>query len=76
VWASPLSVKGQPRLTLRECPVSFVSGESEAALQEFLVAMAAGTDGDFLRWPARRVDAFLTLREELLRWRMSEDGAK
>lgn len=46
-----------------ECPKSFVSGESLALVEEFLVRRRLGVR-DSLGLEARKVEAFLILRDE------------
>lgn len=47
-----------------ECPKSLVTGESLALLDEFFVSRALGIPTS-AQTPARTVDAFLVLREQL-----------
>ena len=65
VWVSPVKSERMPRLGLEECPVSFVSGESHALLDDFVAHIALGVTGSIQSWPARRVDAFALLHREL-----------
>ncbi len=52
------------RVQAEECPRSLVTGESLSLLEEFFVRRRLGmTDG--METPARKVDAFLILREEM-----------
>ena len=62
---SPVVSRGQQRLAFAECPVSGVTGESVAFVEDFLAHAAMGSGGDTVNWPARRVDAFSTLQREL-----------
>jgi len=55
-----------------ECPVSFISGESMALLEDFYAQHVLGAPRDVRDWPARRVDAFAVLRGELRK--VSEAG--
>ncbi len=48
-----------------ECPVSLVTGESAALVEDFCAHRTVGGGADVLAWPARRVDAFLVLEGEL-----------
>ena len=65
--------RGEPRLVwvrkraqADECPKSLMTGESLALLEEFFVRRRLGmVDG--METPARKVDAFLILREEMER---------
>ena len=65
VWVSQISAKGEQRLALSECPVSYVSGESLSFLEDFVAHVELGGGEDPRRWPARRVDAFRVLYREL-----------
>jgi len=59
VWA-------RKRARAEECPKSFVTGASMALLEEFFVRRRLGM-ADGMDMPARKVDAFLILREEMER---------
>ena len=53
-----------------ECPKSMVTGESLALLEEFFVRRRLGVAegmAEGMDMPARKVDAFLILREEMER---------
>ena len=52
------------RLGIEECPVSYVTGESLAWVEDFWVLETLGKAEDLLGWPGRRVDAFLVLKVE------------
>ena len=65
--------RGEPRLVwirkraqAEECPKSFVTGESLSLVEEFFVRRRLGMP-DSIGMPARKVDAFLILREEMER---------
>lgn len=69
----PESERGEPRIvwgrrqvTSQECPKSAVNGETLALLEEFLVARRLGTPAD-RNDDARKVDAFLILKEQMER---------
>jgi hypothetical protein len=51
-------------LGIEECPVSFLTGESLAWVEDFWAHAALARPEDLLAWPARRVDAFLVLTVE------------
>ena len=54
-------------VALNECPVSYISRESEWWISQFAAARALKTPltaGGLLEWPARAVDAFLLLETE------------
>jgi hypothetical protein len=51
---------------VEECPKSFVTGESLALLEEFFVRQRLNP-GISLETEARKVDAFLILRDEMER---------
>lgn len=59
VWA-----RGGKALTV--CPVSFVTPESIALLEEFSARKVLSLDGDLLNMPARTVDGLQILESELL----------
>jgi hypothetical protein len=64
--ADPRTVWARKRARTDECPKSLVTGESLALLEEFFVRRRLGmVDG--METPARKVDAFLILREEMER---------
>ena len=52
------------KLGTEQCPVSYVTGESLAWVEDFWAHEALGEPDDLLGWPARRVDAFLVLKVE------------
>ena len=65
--------RGEPRLVwgrkhaqTDECPKSFVTSESLALIEEFFVGRRLGIQ-DSLDTDARKVDAFLILRDEMER---------
>ncbi len=67
----PAGERGEPRIVwgrkqtyAEECPKSFVTGESLALVEEFFVRRRLGI-GDSMETEARRVDAFLILRDEM-----------
>ena len=45
--------------------MSFVTGESAAAMEDFLASRMLGGDSDVGGWPARRVDAAAVLWTEV-----------
>ena len=53
---------------LDECPVSYISGESTARVEDFLAHQALCRGVDLGEWPARRVDGFVLLSGELNKW--------
>jgi hypothetical protein len=62
----PRIVWGRGRTHTEECPISLVTGESLALLEEFFVRRRLGI-ADSLDLDARKVDAFLILRDEMER---------
>jgi hypothetical protein len=69
----PDAQRGEPRIVwgrrqtrAGECPKSLVTGESLALLEEFFVRRRLGI-GDSIELEARKVDAFLILRDEMER---------
>ena len=52
-------------MSLAECPVSFITGESAAAVEDFLASRLLGEGSDVRAWPARRVDAAAVLSTEV-----------
>ena len=64
--SAPRLVWIRKRAQTEECPKSMVTGESLALLEEFFVRRRLGiVDG--MEMAARKVDAFLILREEMER---------
>lgn len=61
-------------MAITECPVSYVTGESVALLEDFYVQRAVGGSAEIPEWPARRVDAFVTLKSELLKVERERNG--
>jgi hypothetical protein len=59
-------VWGRKQVQLQECPTSLVSGASLALLEEFLVRRRLGMQ-ESVETEARKVDAFLILREQMER---------
>jgi hypothetical protein len=57
-------VWGRRQTRTEECPKSLVTGESLALLEEFFVRRRLGIQ-DSLETEARKVDAFLILRDEM-----------
>jgi len=75
----PEEKRGEPRIVwgrrqtqAEECPKSLITGASLALLEEFFVRRRLGIP-DSLEMEARRVDAFLILRDEMER--EERDGA-
>ena len=73
-WISSAAQGRGPRLTLRECPVSYVTGESAAWLEEFYAYLMFSNGVTVLEWPARQVDAFAVLLRELREMEKSQHG--
>jgi hypothetical protein len=65
VWVSPIARSEGRRLALTECPVSYVTGESAAWLEDFCAHLLVPSSVNVLDWAARRVDAFAVLSSEL-----------
>jgi len=59
-------VWGRGQIQTEECPKSLVTGESLASIEEFFVRRRLGMQ-DSLELDARKVDAFLILRDEMER---------
>jgi hypothetical protein len=74
VWISSAAQGRGPRLTLGECPVSYVTGESAAWLEEFYAYLMFPSGVTVLEWPARQVDAFAVLLRELREMEKSQYG--
>jgi|GEM_PF-556552 len=68
----PRIVWGRKQTQAEECPKSLVTGESLALVEEFFVRRRLGIQ-DSLDMEARKVDAFLILRDEMER--EERDGA-
>jgi hypothetical protein len=64
--AEPRIVWGRRQTHTEECPKSLVTGESLALLEEFFVRRRLGIS-DSIELEARKVDAFLILRDEMER---------
>jgi hypothetical protein len=62
----PRIVWGRKQTQAEECPKSLVTGESLALLEEFFVRRRLGIS-DSVELEARKVDAFLILRDEMER---------
>ena len=60
----PRIVWGRGQVHVDECPKSYVTGDSISLLEEFFVLQALGTKVSATA-PARTVDAFLILREQV-----------
>ena len=76
VWVSSVRTVGEPRLSLTECPVSVIRGESWSYVEGFFAHLALGGDGDLLEWPARRVDAYTLLHAELTKEESKRDAER
>jgi hypothetical protein len=59
-------VWGRRQVTAEECPKSLISGESLAMVEEFFVRRRLGIS-ESLEQDARKVDAFVILREQMER---------
>ena len=68
---SKIRLRGERRLSLEECPVSYVTGDSVVAVEDFLVNHLLGGGTDLLDWTGRRVDAFALLGSELRKMEMN-----
>jgi len=62
----PRIVWGRRQVHTEECPKSFIRSESTALVEEFVVRRRLGI-GDTLDLDAKKVDAFLILREQMER---------
>jgi len=65
----PAELRGEPRIVwgrrqtrIEECPKSFITGESLALIEEYVVTRRLGIP-DSLDTDARKVDAFLLLKD-------------
>ena len=74
VWASRRANARGDRVAANECPVSLISGDSRAAVEEWLVRRRIGGGGWSLNDPARQVDAWLALENELESMEANGDG--
>ena len=59
-------VWGRKQVTATECPKSLVDGATMSMLEDFLVNRRLGIPVSF-ETPARKVDAFLILKEQMER---------
>ncbi len=60
----PRLVWGRKRARTEECPKSFITGDSLALIDEFFVRRRLGIQ-ESIETDARKVDAFLILRDEM-----------
>lgn len=60
----PLVVWGRKRIQIEECPTSLITGESLALVEDFFVRRRLGIPNS-TDLPARKVDAFLILADEM-----------
>lgn len=67
VWGWRQPSNAVAAIVLNECPVSYVSRESESWVSQFMTARTLRVpllSRGLLAWPARTVDAFLLLETE------------
>jgi hypothetical protein len=64
VWVSRQAGTRGERVSTTECPVSLISGESLAAVEEWLAVRRLGGPLDVGARPARTIDAWLALEAE------------
>ncbi len=76
VWLWQGQGRTQDRVATTECPVSFVTGESLAFVEDFYTCQTLGGAPDVLGWAARRVDAFVELRAELKKTELEANGKR
>ena len=76
MWVWQNESRPTDRVGTTECPISFVSGESVALLEDFYAHELLGAGEKMLHWPARRVDAFLLLKAELKKVELGSDGRR
>jgi hypothetical protein len=69
----PAELRGEPRIVwgrrqmrIEECPKSFITAESLAAIEEYFVTRQLGIP-DSLDTEARKVDAFLLLKDLIVK---------
>ena len=74
VWVSRRANGRGERVSTSECPVSMVSGESRAALEEWLAQRRIGGSADPREVPARTLDAWVTLDVEREAMEANSDG--
>ncbi|HYL94329.1 MAG TPA: hypothetical protein VET69_00895 [Terriglobales bacterium] len=74
MWLWQSKARGRDGVAIDECPVSYVTGESLAHLEDFHAQQALGKCDDILEWPARRVDAHLTLKAEQRKVELEGNG--
>ena len=74
VWVSRHGNGRGERISTSECPVSVISGESRAALEEWAAVRRLGSAGELTAKPARTVDAWLTLDTERAALEEKNDG--
>ena len=66
VWA-----RGGVRLNV--CPKPYITAQSLAWIEQFFMLKALGSKPD-LAWPAKTVDAFLALEEEIRKEKKNDIG--
>ena len=64
VWVSRHAATRGERVSTTECPVSLISGESRAAVEEWVAVRRLGGLSDVSARPARTIDAWLVLEAE------------
>ena len=76
VWLRQSRTQREDAVAITECPVSFVTGESLALVEDFYAHELLGGAPEIARWPARRVDAFALLKGELRKVELETHGAQ
>ena len=74
VWISRAAGSVGGRLAIDECPVSFVKAQSWAWIEEFVVYKRFGIGESVMNTPARTMDAFIILEDELAVLRRGDDA--
>jgi len=64
VWLWQSEARRSDHVAIEECPVSYVTGESLAYLEDFYAREACAKSDDVLQWAARHVDAYMALKAE------------
>ena len=62
--SAPAIVWAREQVFVTSCPVSYITPESKAVLEEYHAWKLFGAS-DFYRWPARVVEAMFVLENEL-----------
>lgn len=74
MWISRRLGSDGERLATQECPVSLVTPDTWAWIEEYWTRRSLGASALTLDAPARTVDAFVVLESEARVWEQENDG--